>query len=150
MPTIRRTITTRLPIATVFAYLSDFSNAFEWDPGTASSVALNDADPAKGTVYELVVTFGSRTMPMTYEITALDPNKKVVLVGDGKTTRAIDTMTFSPTSDDGTVVNYEADIKLKGMLRLVEPFLHSKFRELGDDAERGLNSALAALEAGTS
>jgi uncharacterized protein YndB with AHSA1/START domain len=112
MPTINRTITTPLPVTTVFAYLADFSNAFEWDPGTESSVARDGAEPAEGTVYDLVVTFGSRTLPMTYEITSIEENKRVVLSGDGSTTKAVDTMTFSPTADGGTVVTYEADIRL--------------------------------------
>lgn len=147
MPNIKRTVTTRLPISRVFSYLSDFSNAVEWDPGTISSVARNEAKPAVGTVYELVVTFGSRTMPMTYEITALERNKHLVLTGDGETTRAVDTMTFAPTADNGTIVTYEADIKLKGLLRLAEPFLAKKFKELGDEAEHGLITALGSLEA---
>jgi uncharacterized protein YndB with AHSA1/START domain len=149
MPTINRTITTPLPVTTVFAYLADFSNAFEWDPGTESSVAREGAEPAEGTVYDLVVTFGSRTLPMTYEITSIEENKRVVLSGDGSTTKAVDTMTFSPTADGGTVVTYEADIRLKGILKLAEPFLGKKFQELGDEAERGLFSALSALESGT-
>jgi carbon monoxide dehydrogenase subunit G len=147
MPTIRRTVTTTLPISTVFTYLSDFSNAVDWDPGTTSSSARNGDEPAVGTVYDLVVKFGTRTLPMTYEITDIDTNKRVVLDGEGSTTRATDTMTFSPTADDGTVVSYEAEIHLKGLLRLAEPFLGKKFKELGDEAERGLTTALTRLEA---
>ena len=148
MPTINRTVTTPLPIDVVFPYLADFSNAEDWDPGTSSSQARDGHEPAVGTVYDLVVTFGSRTLPMTYEITDLDQNKRVVLVGDGSTTHAVDTMTFSPTTDNGTIVTYEAVIRLKGLLRLAEPFLGKTFEQLGDEAELGLNTALAALGSG--
>lgn len=146
MPTITRTITTQVAVEDAFAYLADFSNASEWDPGTASSEPRGTGEPDIGSVYDLVVTFGSRTMAMTYEIVSIERNKIVVLEGDGSTTRAIDTITFSPTADDGTVVTYSAEIQLKGLLRLVEPFLGSKFKELGDNAERGLITALHDLE----
>lgn len=150
MPIIKRTITTELPVDRVFPYLADFSNAEEWDPGTRSSIPLEDGEPAVGSAYDLVVTFGSRTLPMTYRITELETNKRLELVGDGSTTRAVDTMTFCPTADNGTVVTYQADIRLKGMLRFAEPFLGKKFDELGNEAESGLRSAFDRLASGAS
>lgn len=142
MPIIKRTITTTLPVEDAFSYLADFSNATEWDPGTASSVPQDQEAPHVGQRYDLVVTWGSRELPMTYEITALDPNRLLVLEGDGSTTTAVDTMTFAAVDGTTTVV-YEADIRLKGLLRLAEPFLKGKFKALGDEAEYGLATALA-------
>ena len=149
MPIIRRTITTPLPIGTVFAYLADFSNAPEWDPGTTSSEPRTGLGPRVGQMYDLVVTWGSRTLDMTYEITALEVDRHIVLEGTGSTTKAVDTMTFSPNVDGGTIVTYEADIRLRGLLKLAEPFLGKKFVELGDEAERGLITALAGLASTT-
>ena len=51
-------------------------------------------------------------------------------------------------SDGGTAVTYTADIKLKGLLRVAEPFLGSKFTELFDGAEAGISRQLAKLAAG--
>ena len=36
MPKLIRTVTTDAPIERVFAYLADFSNSQEWDPGVKS------------------------------------------------------------------------------------------------------------------
>lgn len=142
MPTIKRTITTTLPIAETFAYLSDFSNAAEWDPGTVTSIPRNDEDPHVGQEYDLVVAWGERRLDMVYTITRLETNRLLELEGDGSTTHAVDTMTFASRGEQ-TVVTYEADIKLKGILRIAEPFLKNKFTELGDEAEYGLSTALA-------
>jgi uncharacterized protein YndB with AHSA1/START domain len=148
MPKIIRTITTDAPIDHVFAYLADFSNAPEWDPGTESSVPRSLDGPRLGQTYDLVVVFGDRKLPMTYEITALKENRLLTLVGDGSTTHAVDTMEFSEVPDGGTSVTYTADIRLKGLLRLAEPFLGGKFAELGDKAEAGMIAALNRLSAG--
>lgn len=142
MPLIERTVTTSLPLTETFAYLSDFSNAPEWDPGTATSVARDHEGPHVGQIYDLVVTWGKRSLEMTYEITALDPDRLLVLRGEGSTTTAVDTMEFSSDGVTTSVV-YRADIRLKGLLRFVEPFLSSKFKSLGDEAAYGLSTALA-------
>lgn len=148
MPKIIRTITTDAPVGDVFAYLADFSNAPEWDPGTESSVARDEDGPKLGQVYDLIVLWGDRKLPMVYEITALKENHLLTLVGDGSTTHAVDTMEFSDVPDGGTAVTYTADIRLKGVLRLAEPFLGKKFAELGDKAEAGMSAALSRLSAG--
>lgn len=145
MPTISRVITTEAPIEDVFAYLADFSNAPEWDPGTASSTPRDGGPPHVGEVYDLVVTWGSRSLDMQYEIVELEAPRLIKLVGEGSTTKAIDTMTLTEPADGGTAVHYEADIRLKGLLRFVEPLLGKKFDALGDEAEAGMARELAAL-----
>jgi len=142
MPVIKRTITTTLPLKDSFEYLADFSNAAEWDPGTVTSKARDDQAPHVGQEYDLEVAWGDRRLDMVYTITKLDDNDLLELVGDGSTTHAVDTMTFT-TDGETTTVTYQADIRLKGILRIAEPFLKSKFTSLGDEAEYGLSTALA-------
>ena len=148
MPKVSRTITTEAPIEEVFAYLADFSNGPEWDPTQESSVARDDGGPRLGQIYDIVVEWGDRKLPMVYEVTAYKPNHMITLVGDGSTTHAIDTLEFTEVSDGGTAVTYNADIRLKGFLRLAEPFLGSKFNELFDNAEAGISQQLSKLAAG--
>lgn len=148
MPKVSRTITTEAPIEEVFAYLADFSNGPEWDPTQESSVARGDGGPRLGQIYDIVVEWGDRKLPMVYEVTAYKPNHMITLVGDGSTTHAIDTLEFTEVSDGGTAVTYNADIRLKGFLRVAEPFLGSKFNELFDNAEAGISQQLSKLAAG--
>ena len=148
MPKVSRTITTEAPIEEVFAYLADFSNGPEWDPTQESSVARDDGGPRLGQIYDIVVEWGDRKLPMVYEVTAYKPNHMITLVGDGSTTHAIDTLEFTEVSDGGTAVTYNADIRLRGFLRVAEPFLGSKFNELFDNAEAGISQQLSKLAAG--
>jgi hypothetical protein len=145
MPRIIRTIATDRPRHAVFSYLADFSNAAEWDPGTETSKPRHSDAPALGQVYDLVVTWGSRTLPMVYAATELVPGERVTFVGEGSTTRAVDTLTFVDLPNGGTEVTYMADITLKWPYRVAEPFLGKKFTELGDEAEESLTRTLAAL-----
>jgi len=145
MPRITRTITTENQRHAVFSYLADFSNATEWDPGTERSEPRHPGGAHSGQVYDLVVTWGNRTLPMVYETTILEPDERVTFVGDGSTTKAVDTLTFDDLPNGGTKVTYVADITLKWPYRIVEPFLGKKFTELGDEAETSLNRVLASL-----
>lgn len=148
MPKVTRTITTEAPIEEVFAYMADFSNGPEWDPTQESSVAREEGGPRLGQVYDVMVLWGDRKVPMVYEVTAYKPNHMITLTGDGSTTHATDTLEFAVVSDGGTAVTYRADIRLKGALRLAEPFLGSKFKQLFDDAESGISKQLSKLAAG--
>jgi hypothetical protein len=145
MPRIARTITTDKPRDEVFSYLADFSNAVHWDPGTEQSTPRDADGPKVGQVYDLVVVWGSRKLPMVYETTELVQGDRVTFVGDGSTTRAVDTLTFTDLSDGGTRVAYSADISLKWPYRISEPFLGAKFVELGDEAEESLTRVLSSL-----
>lgn len=148
MPILSRTITTTAPRDEVFSYLADFSNGPEWDPGQESSTPRSDAGPHVGQIYDVMVLWGDRRLPMTYEVTAIDPGTSITLAGEGSTTRAIDTIEVVDVADGGCAVTYTADIRLKGLLKVAEPFLGSKFDELADHAEAGIAQQLQRLATG--
>ena len=145
MPVLTRTITTSSPREEVFAYLSDFSNGPEWDPGQAASIARKPGGPFVGQEYDVMVLWGSRSLPMVYEVTELIEDHSITLVGEGSTTRAVDTIDVVDVPDGGCAVTYRADIRLKGLLRFAEPFLGSKFDQLADAAEAGISKQLARM-----
>lgn len=140
---IQRTVETNAAPATVFAYLSDFTNTTEWDPGTITTERV-EGDGGVGTVYHNVSEFNGKKTELKYVVTDLDPERRFALHGENKTVNADDTMEFV-ASQSGTRVTYTADIRLKGVLKVVEPFLGKAFKKLGDEAEDGLNQALAKL-----
>ena len=47
-----------------------------------------------GTRYDLIVIFGGRRLPMSYEVTVFDPHHRVVLRGTGQTVTAVDHIRF--------------------------------------------------------
>ena len=88
---------------------------------------------------------------MTYAITEFDAPRLVVLEGDGDRSGAVDHIAFSEV-EQGTRIDYVADIRLKGLFRLAEPFLGKLFARVGDGAREGLDRRLTDLanEAGGS
>lgn len=130
------------PLPEVFAYVADFSNSAGWDPGVASSEAATADEPHVGSTYELIVSFGSRKVPMTYEITELVKDSRVVLEGRGANVLAVDDIRFQE-KDGGTIVDYTADLRLTGVMRFVAPFLAPLLRRVG---ERALDGMVEALE----
>ena len=146
MTLIQETVETDLPLEQVFAFVADFTNIDEWDPGVTRSVKRSDGPLAVGTVYDVDVNYGGRTIPMTYTVTDYRPNEQVVLIGEGSTVYAVDTIEFAETPT-GTRVVYSADLSMKGLLRLAQPFLGKKFAEIGTSAAAGMQDRLERLAA---
>lgn len=131
------------PLDEVFGLIGDFANAEVWDPGVEESRAITEGPVRVGSRYELTVVFNGRRLPMTYEVTAFDPPRRVELVGTGSTVDARDDIRFEAT-DGGTRILYTADLRLKGVLRVAEPLLRSKFDQVGRRAMEGMRLALEA------
>ena len=128
MTRLREQIRTSLGPEAAFAYVADFANSMHWDPGTR---------------FELDVRLGGRVASMEYRISVFEPSARVVLVGEGSGISAVDEIRFSPDGT-GTLIDYTADIRLGGALRLVQPFLGRAFANVGRDALTGMQRTLDA------
>ena len=137
-----RSIEVPRPPEEVFAYLAAFENAAEWDPGIESATRLTPVPTAVGSRFEVVATFRGNAQRFEYVVTAFEPGRRIALDGDGEKARSRDVITVEPTAS-GSRVGYEADITLKGVLRVAEPFLGRTVRRMGDDALDGLRRALS-------
>lgn len=146
MTRLNERIRTRLPLEEAFAYLADFANAEEWDPGVAHARRIDDGPVGVGARYELGVRKGNDVVPMEYRITAYEPPDRVVLVGSGSGVEATDEIRFEREGGE-TVVEYTADINLTGVLRLVQPFIGGTFRTIAENAADGISRTLAARAA---
>lgn len=144
MAALHEIIETRLGLERAFDFIADFSNSAEWDPGTAWSRGGNDGPPQVGSTYRLGVRMGGRVAPMEYRITELEPNSRVVLRGSGSNVEATDDIRFSP-SPAGTRIEYRADIRLTGWMRLLEPFAGRAFARIARDARAGMQSTLDGM-----
>jgi len=139
---LERTITVPGQKADVFAYVADFSNAAEWDPGVDSSTRSEDGPLGVGDRYALVVTFGGRSLKTRYETTAYEPTDLVRFEGGTSRFKSIDTITFTEV-DAGIEIGYVADFILSFPLNLAEPFLKGRFNALADEALQGLKRVLS-------
>ena len=125
-----------------FAYLSDFSTSAEWDPGVVEAERVNAGKVSEGTQFRLVAQFLGRKTPLTYRVVEYDPPRAVTFVGENATVVSHDRITFE-TIAAGTHVTYDADLRLKGLLRLADPLLAVAFNRVGDRALAGLREVLA-------
>lgn len=141
MPLLRETIETALPIDEAFAFVADFANSSQWDPGVATSERIDPGPVGVGARYALGVRMRGKVAPMEYRVTAWEPGRRVVLAGEGSNVSAVDEIRFEETPT-GTRVDYTADISLTGWMRLVEPFAGGAFEKLAKDALGGMQRAL--------
>ncbi len=126
-----------------FAYVSDFTKTAEWDPGIAEARRLTPEPTALGSRFEVIAVFRGNLQRFEYVVTQYEDGRHIALHGEGEKAVSDDVITISP-SGDGTRIAYEADIRLKGGLRVVEPFMRSMFERMGNDALDGLAARLAA------
>jgi carbon monoxide dehydrogenase subunit G len=133
-----------LPLALedAFAYMSDFANAAEWDPGIVAAHRIGDGPIAAGSRFHLESRFLGRTTPIVYEIESCDPPHRVVFAGENGAVTSRDVLTFE-RSGEGTRLDYDAELFLKGpAARLADPVLALVFRRVGDRALEGLRRAV--------
>ena len=144
MARFTRRIEVPTPPEDTFAYVADFSTTSAWDPGISEARRIDDGPLREGSRFEVVSTFGGREIPVTYTITAFLPPERVVLEGIGERFRGVDEIRFSPAEGGGTRVEYIADLQLRGLARVAEPFMHGRFEQVVDDGARGLERTLRA------
>jgi carbon monoxide dehydrogenase subunit G len=133
--------TTRAPAET-FAYLSDFSTTEDWDPGVVEAERLGDAPIGAGTEVRVVARFLRRTSTLIYRVIEFEPDAAVTLRGENATVVSLDRITFEPAGR-GTRITYDAELTLRGPLRLADPLLGLAFNRVGRRALEGLRTTLA-------
>src|SRR6476646_3923292 len=134
---IERSVTVAHPVGRVFAYLSDFTNTTEWDPGTVRTERVS-GDGGLGSRYHNVSKFLGRETELDYLVIEHVPGERFALRGENATVVAKDTMTFVRTMNgsaadarEGTTVTYRAEFEFKGLAKLVAPLFAPAFKKLG-------------------
>jgi hypothetical protein len=143
---LHETLETSLSTDKAFAFIADFSNSSLWDPGTAWSESVAQGPTGVGSRYRLGVRMGGRVAPMEYSIVEFERDRKVVLRGSGSNVEATDEIRFEPTPS-GTRIDYRADIRLTGLLRLLTPFTGRAFAAIARNARTGMKARLDAMAA---
>jgi hypothetical protein len=139
-------VTSAIPRETAFAYVADFGRQAEWDPNTVSSRRIDAGELGVGARFALEVKMGPKVAPMEYRITEFDPPARVVLVGEGSGVWSQDIIVFEESAA-GTRVGYSAEIRLQGVLGLLQPFLGRAFTKIGKSAAQGMKRELDARAA---
>ena len=144
MPDTVRTFTVTASMPAVVDYLSDFSRAVEWDPGTVSCTRLEGDGPvAVGSQWRNVSKFAGRETELLYALTVLAEDR-LTFVGKNKTATSTDDIVLTAVTG-GTRVAYTSHIVFNGVARLAGPFLLPMLKKLGDETQRQLTDILNGL-----
>jgi len=151
MAQYQATIVAPVPISDAFDYLARFSSTAEWDPGVHEAEMVTPEPVGMGSAFRVVTSFAGRKLPLRYEITEFERPYKVTVRAENGSTISEDTITFTTTDRrevDGvevgsqTEVRYDADLRLKGAFRVLDPVIGLLFNRIGDRAAGGLRAAL--------
>ena len=142
MHTFIRTVETDTAADLVWAYLADFTTINEWDP-RASRTRRVEGDGGVGSSFETQVRFLGRTVPMRYEITRLEPYRRIEWRGSSSFVRAEDVIDVW-SRDGRTVVDYTSSYEYQRAPRLMDRLMARPLDRLGDEARAGLDRTLAA------
>jgi len=127
-----------------FAYLANFANAAEWDPGVVSGEVLSGEPLGLGTTFRLMCRYFGRQFPLEYRIIAFEAPSKVKFEANRGSISSVDEIRFVTVSE-GTAVTYDANLHLSGFLgRLMDPLVALAFQRIGGKAAAGLRRELNA------
>jgi carbon monoxide dehydrogenase subunit G len=136
-------VRTEMTPAEAFAYMSDLTNFAAWDPGVASVRQVEGDGAGPGAAFDVAVKLPVGTMTLRYDTIRFDDESTTMTAfAENALLTSEDTITVEPDGD-GSIVTYDAVLRLKGPLGLSDPLLGVTFNQIGGRAAAGLVEALA-------
>lgn len=135
------TVRTQLSPEEAFEYMADLRNFAEWDPGVKKVVQVVGTGGGLDTEFDVTVSGTT----MRYRTTVFNPTTELVAVSKTRVLTSTDRVTVvreAVGGKDSTLVTYDADLRLNGLLRLADPLLGLAFGRIGDRAAAGLRRVL--------
>ena len=138
----RGTIASPRSAEEVFDYMAMFSNVSKWDPTAAEARPIDNNAAGLGARFHVLVKWLGREIPLEYTTMSYERPTRVVLKAENATTISEDTVTVEPTAD-GCEMTYDAQLTLKGAMRLIDPLFGILFKRLAENAAAGLRRELS-------
>ena len=134
-------VQTPMPPDEAFAYMADLRNFAEWDPGVDHVDQIEGDGAGSGTSFDVAVKTLGRTITLRYDTISYDSPNEAVAFAESSLLTSRDTITVR-AAGSGSIVTYDAVLKLKGLLGLADPLLGLSFKQIGDRAASGMIAAL--------
>jgi hypothetical protein len=142
MARYKGTVTSPHAAAEIWSYLADLRSIAEWDP-SVEEIQLVSGDPGTvGARYQLGVGFLRSRVSLSYVTVTAEPPTRVVFTAETESVMVRDEARMLPLADGGSSVVWDAELRLKGARRLLDPLLQLAFNRLGSRAARGLAERL--------
>ena len=126
-----------------FAYMADLRNFAEWDPGVKAVRQVEGSGGGPDAVFDVTVVAPGPDLTLRYVTEEHDAPHNLLVVARSSVVTSIDRITVEPDGT-GSVVTYDADLRLNGVLRIGDLGLRLVFGQIGDRAAAGLRRVLGA------
>ena len=126
-----------------FAYMADLRNFTEWDPGVKAVKQVKGSGGGKDAVFDVTVAAVGRDLTLRYVTEEYDAPRNLLVVARSSVFTSIDRITVEKDGR-GSIVTYDADLRLNGVLRVGDLGLRLMFAQIGDRAAAGLRRVLGA------
>lgn len=142
MPRIQTSITINRPIEQVFAFVTDFGKAVQWQPGIVEAKMTSTGPAGMGSTYKWVQQIVGQKMDTTGQVTAWNPPNGY----DWKSLSGPFPMTGGvklQAEGNGTLVTQFADAEPGGFFKLAEGML---MKQIEGQFSQGLKNLKELLE----
>ena len=126
-----------------FAYMADLGNFVEWDPGVKAVRQVEGSGGGLDAVFDVTVVAPGPDLTLRYVTEVHDAPHNLLVVARSIVFTSIDRITVEPDGT-GSLVTYDADLRLNGVLRVGDLGLRLVFGQIGDRAAAGLRRVLGA------
>ena len=126
-----------------FAYMADLRNFAEWDPGVKAVRQVEGSGGGPDAVFDVTVVAPGRDLTLRYVTEEHDAPHNLLVVARSSVFTSIDRITVEPDGT-GSIITYDADLRLNGVLRIGDLGLRLVFGQIGDRAAAGLRRVLGA------
>jgi carbon monoxide dehydrogenase subunit G len=130
-------VRTQRPAAEVFEYVADLRHFRDWDPGVKKVVQVEGDGGGADGVFDVTVSGTT----LRYRTVEFDAPHRLVVKAESSTLISTDRITVD-SEDGGTLVTYDAGLRLKHVLAVADPLLRLAFGRIGDRAAAGLRRVL--------
>ena len=124
-----------------FAYMADLRNFAEWDPGVKAVRQVEGSGGGPDAVFDVTVVAPGPDLTLRYVTEEHDAPHNLLVVARSSVFTSIDRITVEPDGT-GSVITYDADLRLNGVLRIGDLGLRLVFGQIGDRAAAGLRRVL--------
>jgi hypothetical protein len=126
-----------------FAYMADLGNFVEWDPGVKAVRQVEGSGGGPDAVFDVTVVAPGPDLTLRYVTEEHDAPRNLLVVARSSVFTSIDRITVEPDGT-GSLVTYDADLRLNGVLGVGDLGLRLVFGQIGNRAAAGLRRVLGA------
>ena len=124
-----------------FAYMADLGNFVEWDPGVKAVRQVEGSGGGPDAVFDVTVVAPGPDLTLRYVTEEHDAPRNLLVVARSSVFTSIDRITVEPDGT-GSLVTYDADLRLNGVLSVGDLGLRLVFGQIGNRAAAGLRRVL--------